>query len=194
MSFCHSRCIEVVKQFLGTIVPRALFRALDVAGGDGRFSTALLLKNYGRVDHFDQCPRAVRLAQRAMLRNPAAGFVQQSTMQDFSWPFRYSGIFMLWCSGYLPAAELSTFLQKAKSNLMEGPGRFTRSSTKESFIFLLDNVLGEGEELELLKGQRVRSQEQLEAIFDEAGLIVHKCSGRQAMPDGFRDVVMWALY
>ena len=101
---------------------------------------------------------------------------------------------MVWCAGYLPSKELVAFLSKAKANLSESAGRFTRLSTPESFIFLLDNVLGEDEEPEMEKGQRVRSQEQLEAIFEEAGLIVHRCSERQAMPEGYRDVVLWALY
>ena len=194
MSSCHQRCIEVLKLFLGAIRPRALFRALDVAGGDGRLACSFLLKHFGKVDLFDQCHRAVGLAQQRMQRNGATGFVQQATMQNFSWPFQYSAVFMVWCAGYLPSKELVAFLSKAKANLSESAGRFTRLSTPESFIFLLDNVLGEDEEPEMEKGQRVRSQEQLEAIFEEAGLIVHRCSERQAMPEGYRDVVLWALY
>ena len=36
MALCHPRSIEVLKKLIGTITQRSLFRALDVAGGDGR--------------------------------------------------------------------------------------------------------------------------------------------------------------
>ena len=80
-------------------------------------------------------------------------------MQSFNWSMQYSGIFMVWCSGYLPRQDLVTFLRKAKANLLQGSGRFTRLSTPEAFIFVLDNVLAEDEEPETLKGQRIRSKE-----------------------------------
>ena len=54
--------MEILKRFVGSVVPRSLFRALDVAGGDGRLSASLLLKSYRRVDLFDQCPEAVKKA------------------------------------------------------------------------------------------------------------------------------------
>ena len=44
------------------------------------------------------------------------------------------------------------------------------------------------------KGQRVRSEEQLETILEDACLTVHRRSERQAMPGTYRDVVLWALY
>ena len=59
---------------------------------------------------------------------------------------------------------------------------------------MLDNVLGDGEEPVLVKGQRVRSQNLLEAIFAEAGLIIHRCSERQPITEGYKEVMIWALY
>ena len=53
MEVCHPHCLEIMKTFLGSIVHRSLFRALDVAGGDGRLSASLLLSCYGKVDLFD---------------------------------------------------------------------------------------------------------------------------------------------
>ena len=66
MEICHPRSIEILKQFLGSISPRSLFRALDVAGGDGRLASDFLLKQYRKVDIFDQCPEAVQRARRKM--------------------------------------------------------------------------------------------------------------------------------
>ena len=194
MESCHQRCIEVLKCFLGGIRPRALFRALNVAGGNGRLSSTFLLQQYGTVDLFDQCAKAVKLARQAMRRNISMGIVQECSMQDFRWPCQYSGIFMVWCAGYLAREDLVAFLQKAKANLMQGAGRFTRLSTPEAFIFLLDNVLAEDEEPWMEKGQRVRSEEQLETILEDACLTVHRRSERQAMPGTYRDVVLLALY
>ena len=62
MKKCHPRCIEILKEFLGSIVPMSLFRALDVTGGDGRLAVNFLLKSYRKVDLFDQCPQAVKKA------------------------------------------------------------------------------------------------------------------------------------
>ena len=80
MAECHARCVEILKRFLGPIQPRSLFRALDVAGGDGRLSVGFLLNLYVRVDLFDQCPEAVKRAKRAMKSHQALGYVSQSTM------------------------------------------------------------------------------------------------------------------
>ena len=77
---------------------------------------------------------------------------------------------------------------------MQNSTRMSRRSEPESFIFLLDNVLGTGEEVALVKGQWIRAENELEDIFKEAGLIVHARTGRESMPDGFKDVVVWALY
>ena len=85
-------------------------------------------------------------------------------------------------------------MRKTKTHLIQYSTRTSRRTAPESFIFLLDNVLGPGEEPFVVKGQLLRSQQEFEAIFDEAGLLVHKRSERQPMPSGFRDVCVWALY
>lgn len=106
MKICHPRSVEILMTFIGPIFPRSLFRALDVAGGDGRLTMNLLFKSYLKVDLFDQCPEAVKRAKSAMKDHPRYGHVNQATMQTFQWSFRYSAIFMIWCAGYLPRLEL----------------------------------------------------------------------------------------
>ena len=101
---------------------------------------------------------------------------------------------MVWCAGYLSQHDLVAFLRKAKTRLAQDSGRMNRRSTPESFIFLLDNVLASDEEPEIVKGQWVRSENKLEEIFAEAGLMVHKRSNRETMPAGFRDFYVWALW
>ena len=129
-----------------------------------------------------------------MRKTGKLGYVEQATMQAFQWKYRYSGIFMVWCTGYLARPELVAFMRSAKANLMEGSGRFTRQSRPEAFMIVLDNVLEETEEMEMVKGQRIRTVTELEAIYSEAGLLVHKCSEREPMPGNKRDVMVWALY
>ena len=60
MELCHPRCVEILKQFVGSVVPRSLFRCLDVAGGNGRLALNLPIRSYRKVDLFDQCPEAVK--------------------------------------------------------------------------------------------------------------------------------------
>ena len=126
MTQCHTRSMEVLKGLLGGITPRSLFRALDVAGGDGRLSKSFLLSQYSKVDIFDQCPTAVTKARKALLGHSRFGYAAQSTMQDFDWRFDYSGIFMVWVVGYLADSALVSFLRKAKTKLMPGRFRTTR--------------------------------------------------------------------
>ena len=179
---------------MGPLHHRRQFQALDVAGGDARMSTGFLLNAFAKVDLFDQCPEAVKRARHAMQRHKSFGYVSQATMQSFEWRFRYSGIFMVWCSGYLVRPELVRFLQRAKAQLIEPEKRMSRSSLPESFIYVLDNVLCPGEVSLMHKGQQVRAEAELEEIFREAGLMVFSRSKRQPMPAKFRDVVVWALY
>ena len=101
---------------------------------------------------------------------------------------------MVWCAGYLPHKELVAFLRKAKSKLMLEDLRQTRQVKPESFIIILDNVKEDGELMEPIKGQRVRSEHELEALYSEAGLLVHSRTEREPMPGNHRDIVAWALY
>ena len=43
MEECHERCLEILRTFLDNVGDRSTFRALDVAGGDGRLSASILL-------------------------------------------------------------------------------------------------------------------------------------------------------
>ena len=59
---------------------------------------------------------------------------------------------------------------------------------------MLDNVKDDGEPMEPIKGQRVRSERELEALYAEAGLLVHRRTEREPMPGHHKDVVAWALH
>ena len=87
-----------------------------------------------------------------MRGNSALGYLSKAKMQEFRWRFDYSAIFMVWCAGYLGRPELVAFMRKAKTHLTRDTVRMSRSTTPESFIFLLDNVLSPGEEPRVVKG------------------------------------------
>ena len=186
--------MEVLKTLLGQMTHRSLFRALDVAGGDGRLSKRFLVEQYLTVDHFDRCPTAVRKAREALLRHARFGYSKQSTMQDFDWQFEYSGIFLVWVAGYLGDTALVNFLRKAKTKLIPGRFRATRQEKPESFIIVLDNIIEVDADAALVKSQRLRTKAKLEALFEQAGLLIHRKTDREAMPGDHCDVVAWALY
>jgi len=79
-------------------------------------------------------------------------------------------------------------------HLLAAEHRTTRHSAPKSFIFVLENIRADEEAPYTHKGQQVRSQQELGAIFAEAGLATHKTSGSRDMPGNFSDVCLWALY
>ena len=194
MEICGPRCIEVMNNFLDSLVEPGRQRALDVAGGDGRFARGLLVDRYDKVDLFDQCETACGKAEEALRGHPNFGFVTEASMQDWEWDFQYDGIYMIWCVGYLTKPQLIQFLMDAKVHLQANPSRTSRHRAPTSFIFVLDNILDGAEESYVWKGQRLRHQRDLESIFADAGLIVHKRSERVTMPQDNNDVMIWALY
>ena len=77
---CHQRCIEILQDLFRKIDCDSRFRAIDVAGGDGRLTLGLLLNEYDKVDLFDQCPEAVKKAKQAMKGHKRKGYIAQAGM------------------------------------------------------------------------------------------------------------------
>ena len=194
MKICHPHCIGLLNQFLASIEHHSRFRALDVAGGDGRLTEHFLTKQYPRVDLFDLDADVVEEVKKAMETNVNFGYACAASMEDFKWEFSYSAIYMVWVSGYLNDTALAAFLRRAKTQLMKSDATKKRGTQPSSFIFLFDNVLGKGEKKDPLKGQRFRTVSQFESVFVEAGLFVHGQLGPKPMPEPFMDVKVWALY
>ena len=80
MKICHSRCIELMKEFLQSIEDMSHLRALDVAGGDARFSKFFLVDMYDKVDLFDQCPIGVKKAQTVLKGHKKFGYADIASM------------------------------------------------------------------------------------------------------------------
>ena len=111
MEVCHPQCIDILTKFFAQLPQRATHRALDVAGGDGRLSKNLLVKQYNKVDLFDGCPRGVAKAREALKGHKNFGYAEQAYMESFRWYHYYSAIFMVWCVGYLDRNKLVAFLR-----------------------------------------------------------------------------------
>lgn len=109
------------------------------------------------------------------------------------WQKQYVGIFMRWCSGYLTDLELVAFLKRASQFLNGTSVKTTRKQGPASFIFVLDNVLEEGEKPFKLLGQRLRHRKTFEELFKQAKLLVYKTTVEAVIHTKFRKVVMWAL-
>ena len=80
MEICHPRCIELMEEFLKSIEGLTHFRALDVAGGDGRFSKSLLVKMYDVVDLFDRSKKGVLKAKKALQGHKSFGYTDRASM------------------------------------------------------------------------------------------------------------------
>ena len=66
MELCGPKSIKEMAKFIDSIDELNFKHALDVAGGDGRFSKGLLIQRFEKVDLFDQCPLAIKRAKIAL--------------------------------------------------------------------------------------------------------------------------------
>ena len=112
-------------------------------------------------------------------------------MQEFVWRHTYNGVFMVWVAGYLCDKDLVAFLSRARDQLRNSSKK-TRNAKPSSFIYLLDNVRSVQWSRFTIKGQRVRSMQEIQALIEAAGLLTHK-SKQFAMPGSFQPVKIWVL-
>ena len=145
MELCHPRCLEILDTMHKKLGHFPRLRALDVAGGDGRLTQSLLVEQYLVTDLFDQCPQAIEKAKLALHGSIRKGYLEVASMQTFRWKFKYSGIYLVWCAGYLDDSQLVSFLRVAKTHLITDAGPLRRRSQPKSFIFVLDNLLNDYE-------------------------------------------------
>lgn len=80
MKDCHESSVTHLANFLHSIPNLDYSRALEVAAGDGQLTTALLGKEYRKVDCFDQCPVGVRKLEELRQRIMSVDFIDQATM------------------------------------------------------------------------------------------------------------------
>ena len=138
------KSVQLMKDFLEEVGKHRLTRALDIAGGDGRFSVDFLIKKYEKADLFDQCPIGCGKAKEAMKYKRGAGDIKKASMQNYIWDNKYTGVYMIWCAGYLSETLLKKFLEKAKRHLRNDGQRTSRREAPDCFIFVLNNVLEDG--------------------------------------------------
>ena len=174
MRVCHERSISVLRAFLASMPELKYFRALDVGAGDGRVTKYLLRHRYHRVDLFDPCPVAKGRATRELNGYKGIDRIERSSMQDYKWSFYYSGIFLVWCACYVNDEVLTGFLKRAAGRLIRRDDRASRNKSPHSCIFVMDNVLEEGQIAVPVKEQTLRTKSHFERIFNAAGLVIFK--------------------
>jgi hypothetical protein len=190
---CHSASIKYLRSFLDGLAHLGRGRALEVAAGNGIVSRDLLQHKFECIDCFDQCPTALRKLEALRRSVPAMDLVDQATMQSYVWQRHYTGIFLRWCTGYLDDEELVPFLKKAATFLDSNRARSTRSNGPSAFIFVLDNVLEDGEAPLKVEGQWVRKQSDLEQLFRQANLLAHQQTEEIQLHPDFKKTIIWAL-
>ena len=115
-------------------------------------------------------------------------------MTKYVWRERYNGIFLRYSIGYLTDNAAIKFLRHAKEQLLKGIGRVSRQSEPYSFIFVLDNVLEAREKPRVEQGERVRTKETLEGLFEKAGLIIKAKTEVTELHKLCSRAVIWAMY
>ena len=98
-------------------------------------------------------------------------------MENYKWQHEYDAIFLHWCIGYPTEEKAIKFLKEAKSKLKGNKYGKDGIFCGNSYIFLLDNLRDEDERLKSEKGQTIRNQEELETMFDKAGLTIRRRHG-----------------
>ena len=89
--------------------------------------------------------------------------------------------------------QLVNFLRIAKKSLKSWEKTTTRASGTASFIILMDNVSGRGEDYTTPDTQRVRTQRNIERILGKAGLTRYKTTKPHELIKGFEKTVLWVL-
>ena len=115
-------------------------------------------------------------------------------MEDYHFKELYVAIFLVWSIGYLKDKDLIAFLSKASSNLQKDRQVKTRTQQPGAFIFVLDNVATPLLPPKKVKGQQIRKQSDIEAIFREAGLHIFDRQKKVELHEDYYPVMMWALY
>ena len=115
-------------------------------------------------------------------------------MTKYVWRERYNGIFLRYSIGYLADNRAIKFLRHAKEQLLKGSDRVSRQSKPYSFIFVIDNVLEAREKPREERGERVRSKETLEGLFEKAGLIIKAKTEVKVLHKTCNPAVIWAMY
>ena len=104
-------------------------------------------------------------------------------MENFDFKSKYSLIVLSWCIGYPSKIEIVKFLRKCKTQLDIYEKSTTRGTSPTAAIVVIDtyfehDIYTQIEEFE----QTVRDQKATEALFEEAGLIVHTNPGKHELP------------
>lgn len=157
-------------------------RSLDVAGGVGRVTQAVLLPHFATVDITDVAPRLLEAAGR---RIPAAslGHLALSRMSRLCPPadLKYDCIWMQWCLGYMLDADLLGLLRRLRASLAPGGVIIIKETVTRRQALWVD-----ASDLNIVRGVPY-----FEAVLREAGLRVVMRSEMRDWPADYLPMVAW---
>ena len=115
-------------------------------------------------------------------------------MEKFKFKSMYSMIVLSWCIGYPSKEEMVKFLRKCKAQLDIDEKSTTRGTSPTAAIVVIDTYFKDAIYSKIEEfGQTIRNPEATEALFEEAGLIVHKRIGERELPGSLHPMMVWAL-
>eukprot|EP00928_Gymnodinium_smaydae_P071822 TRINITY_DN55302_c0_g1_i1.p1 TRINITY_DN55302_c0_g1~~TRINITY_DN55302_c0_g1_i1.p1 ORF type:complete len:235 (+),score=56.47 TRINITY_DN55302_c0_g1_i1:263-967(+) len=158
-------------------------RALDAGAGIGRVTAALLLPHFEKVDLVEPCAKHLEAA-KAQLSSERCEKFELAALQDFvPEEKRYD---MIWNQGvilYLPDDDLVKWFQRCQKGLADG-----------GVICIKENVILDGRWMVDWEDNSVaRTDEQLKAIFQRAGLTIVHEARQQVWSEELLPVKMYAL-
>ena len=157
-------------------------RSLDVAGGVGRVTQAVLLPHFAKVDLTDVAPRLLEAAGR---RIPAAslGHLALSRMSRLCPPadLKYDCIWMQWCLGYMLDADLLGLLRRLRASLAPGGVIIIKETVTRRQALWVD-----ASDLNIVRGAPY-----FEAVLREAGLRIVMRSEMREWPADYLPMVAW---
>ena len=192
MDECHGPSVTVLEGVCSGIPHMGTARVLEPGCGDGRLARDFSSKKWDAVDVYDRCQLAINSVLDWKDEVPAIKRCECSSMASFQSKVPYDAILMRWVSGYLRKRELTQQLAAWKAMLQ--PQSVVRTGTHghTPYVIIMENVSADGKEY-THKGQRVRTEAKLEAVFERAGYCIVKKTARHELVKGWEPTVVWVL-
>lgn len=159
--------------------------ALDCGAGIGRVTSGVLLHFFQEcVDLMEPNERLLDTARKELPRKVALRFFACPLQELRPEPARYDVIWVQWAMQYLPDDELRAFLKRCKMGLRD-----------QGMICIKENIAPPERGWLIDKAEHclTRTDSQFKALFVSAGYKVVRATLQTDWPDGFLQVMMYAL-
>ena len=116
-------------------------------------------------------------------------------MQEYKPDAAYDLVVLCWCLGYINDEEVVAFLKQCKAALRGEQMAVTGATEPKAFIVVIDNLPDAAIHSQDKQGeQRLRSPEEFEQLFEEAGLTIHGEPMDADLGEHTLNIRAWILY